>query len=148
MKEIYFRSVVMIENLHRLFLEVLESTIQDMKIMDINSVQALMLYNIGHDQVAVGELTGRGYYLGSNVSYNLGKMVKNGYVNQESNPHDLRSSRVKLSAKGMELYDKLDKMFLLHGKDLVQSGITDKEFQGIIQTLGHFENFWIRQKNL
>ena len=34
-----------------------------------------MLFNIGDAEMTVGELTLRGCYLGSNVSYNVRKMV-------------------------------------------------------------------------
>jgi DNA-binding MarR family transcriptional regulator len=99
MKEAYFEAIVMIERLHRLFLEVIKVELDKNKTIDINNVQALILYNIGKNQLTVGELTNRGYYLGSNVSYNLRKMVKFGYVIQVRAPHDGRSSHVKLSQR-------------------------------------------------
>ena len=104
MKDSYFEAVVMIERLHRLFLEVVKMELDKLHTRDINNVQALVLYNIGKSQLTVGELTNRGYYLGSNVSYNLRKMVQNDYVLQVPSPHDRRSSHVKLSAKGLELF--------------------------------------------
>lgn len=118
MKETYFESVVMIERLHRLFLEVVKVELDRMNIRDINNVQCLVLYNIGKGQVTVGELTNRGYYLGSNVSYNLRKMVQNSYLVQEPSSHDRRSSHVKLSSKGIKLYEKLDDMFALQATAL------------------------------
>ncbi len=142
MKESYFESVVMIERLHRLFLEVIKVELDRMNIRDINNVQALVLYNIGQDQVTVGELTNRGYYLGSNVSYNLRKMVQNNYINQEPSPHDRRSSHVKLSAKGVDLFQKLDKILTAHAHHLEKNS-GDKN---VIEHLGHMlkklENFW------
>src|SRR5205823_14986505 len=42
------------------------------------NVQALMLFNIVDAEVTVGELTSRGCYLGSNVSYNVKKLVESG----------------------------------------------------------------------
>ena len=80
MKESYFEAVVMIERLHRLFLELIKLELDRMKRRDINNVQALVLYNIGENQLTVGELTNRGYYLGSIVSYNLRKLVKYCFV--------------------------------------------------------------------
>src|SRR5476649_1853148 len=113
MKESYFQSVVMIERLHRLFLEVVKVELDRLDIRDINNVQCLVLYNIGKGQVTVGELTNRGYYLGSNVSYNLRKMVQHSYLVQEASAHDRRSSHVKLSDKGLSLHDKLDDLFTM-----------------------------------
>lgn len=142
MKENYFKSVVMIERLHRLFLEVVKVELDRAKIRDINNVQCLVLYNIGRGQVTVGELTNRGYYLGSNVSYNLRKMVQNGYLIQEPSPHDRRSSHVKLSAKGLGLHDKLDELFTIHAKALVHEGVDDHAVAKLDETLTQLEGFW------
>jgi len=142
MKENYFKSVVMIERLHRLFLEVVKIELERMKIRDINNVQCLVLYNIGRGQVTVGELTNRGYYLGSNVSYNLRKMVQNGYLVQEPSAHDRRSSHVKLSDKGLKLHDKLDDLFTMHAKALSHEGIDASKSNQLDTMLNSLESFW------
>jgi DNA-binding MarR family transcriptional regulator len=141
MKESYFESVVMIERLHRLFLEVVRGELDKMGIRDINNVQALILYNIGHNQLTVGELTNRGYYLGSNVSYNLRKMVQNKYVEQLPSPHDRRSSHVKLSTKGIELYNKIDGILTGHTISLSQS-LNAEQFLNFCDALRKLEAFW------
>jgi DNA-binding MarR family transcriptional regulator len=79
-------------------------------IHDINNVQGLMLFNIGDAEMTVGELTLRGCYLGSNVSYNVKKMVENGYLAQERSVHDRRSIHVRLTEKGSQLRDRLQSM--------------------------------------
>src|SRR5476649_582287 len=142
MKENYFKSVVMIERLHRLFLEVVKIELDRMKIRDINNVQCLVLYNVGRGQVTVGELTNRGYYLGSNVSYNLRKMVQNGYLVQEPSPHDRRSSHVKLSPKGLDLHDKLDDLFTMHATALSKEGVDASHAAQLDSTLTTLEGFW------
>ncbi|MGV8947891.1 MAG: MarR family winged helix-turn-helix transcriptional regulator [Candidatus Paracaedibacter sp.] len=142
MKENYFKSVVMIERLHRLFLEVVKVELDRMKIRDINNVQCLVLYNVGRGQVTVGELTNRGYYLGSNVSYNLRKMVQNSYLIQEPSSHDRRSSHVKLSDKGMKLHDRLDELFTMHAKALAHEGVDDKKSEELDNMLTSLEGFW------
>lgn len=142
MKLAYFESVVMIERLHRLFLEVIKTELERLGIHDISNVQGLVLYNIGKDQVTVGELTNRGYYQGSNVSYNLRKMVINGYLIQEPSPHDRRSSHVRLSARGLKLFDQLDNIFEKHEKELAKMGVGEKEGVQFGNTLNILENFW------
>ncbi len=142
MKDSYFKSVVMIERLHRLFLDVVRTELDRLEIRDINNVQCLVLYNIGKGQVTVGELTNRGYYLGSNVSYNLRKMVQNGYLVQEPSAHDRRSSHVKLSAKGLELHSKLDSIFKMHSDNLKSVGIEDDHVKLLDETLTRLETFW------
>lgn len=141
MKESYFESVVMIERLHRLFLEVVKGELDRMGKRDINNVQSLILYNIGHNQLTVGELTNRGYYLGSNVSYNLRKLVQFGYVEQIPSPHDRRSSHVKLSAKGLELYAHLDTVLTGHSSNLSKS-VQPDQFFNFCDTLHKLEGFW------
>ena len=96
----YYDAINLIERLHRQFLDVLKVELERANILDINNVQSMILHNIGTDELTVGELTVRGYYLGSNVSYNVKKMVENGYLVQERSIHDKRSVRVKLSEKG------------------------------------------------
>lgn len=141
MKEEYFESVQALERLHRSFLDVLKSELDAMHIFDINNVQSVVLYNVGTSQVTVGELTNRGYYLGSNVSYNLRKMVQNDYVTQVPSPHDRRSSYVKLSPKGLELYHKLDGIFQAHAEGLNQKG-GKETLSNLGDSLRKLEKFW------
>ena len=141
MKEDYFESVVMIERLHRLFLEVLKVELDRLDIYDINNVQSLILYNVGSGQVTVGELTNRGYYLGSNVSYNLRKMVTNGYVLQEPSLHDRRSSHVRLSEKGNKLFQKLDSVLKSQSQELSKT-VKNDDMKSIKDYLRRLEGFW------
>lgn len=143
MKESYFDVVVMIERLHRLFLDVVREELDRQSKLDITNVQALILYNIGrNNQLTVGELTNRGYYLGSNVSYNLRKMVKNGYVNQIPSAHDRRSSHVRLSPKGTDLFARLDEAFLKQ-TELYKTQLSHKiDLDTFGKNLRAFETFW------
>jgi len=143
----YFEIIRLIERLHRHFLDVLKVELDKKNLQDINNVQAMILYNIGEDEMTVGELTIRGYYLGSNVSYNVKKMVENGYLIQERSVHDKRSIRVKLSDKGLELKRLVSAMFVRHEADIKGTDVTDeklKTLNGILKTL---ERFWARQTN-
>ena len=142
MKESYFKSVVMVERLHRLFLEVIGVELERMQVRDINSVQSLLLYHIGREQVTVGELTGRGYYLGSNVSYNLSKMIKNQYLVHERSDHDRRISNVRLSEKGLALCAKIDELFKKHEKELERNGIGSNQLNNLVSLFNSLESFW------
>jgi DNA-binding MarR family transcriptional regulator len=138
----YYDSILLIERLHRHFLEVLKTELDRLGIQDINNVQSLILYNIGDDELTVGELTARGYYLGSNVSYNVKKMVENGYLGQERSPHDRRSVRVRLSDKGLDLRDKISSMFERQIKALDKAGLNDEELIKANETMRKLERFW------
>jgi DNA-binding MarR family transcriptional regulator len=107
----------------------------------------MILYNIGDDEMTVGELTIRGYYLGSNVSYNVKKMVENGYLVQERSVHDKRSIRVKLSDKGLELKNLISAMFQRHETQIGASNITDDKLNELSETLQMLERFWAQQSN-
>lgn len=142
MRQPYYEIILLIERLHRHFLEVMKSELDRQGIPDINNVQSLILYNIGEDELTVGELTARGYYLGSNVSYNVKKMVENGYLVQERSPHDRRSVRVRLSEKGLGLRRKINSMFERQVTLLDKSGFTDDELSRTNDILRRLERFW------
>jgi len=141
----YYDTIQMIERLHRYFLDVVKIELDRKNVEDINNVQAMILYNIGHDTMTVGELTHRGYYLGSNVSYNVKKMSENGYIEQERSVHDKRSIRVKLTEKGSELYNILNTMFNRHESRLEGTKLTDETLKGTVDTLQMVERFWNAQ---
>ncbi len=143
----YYDAIQLIERLHRHFLDVLKVELDKKGIQDINNVQTMILYNIGDDEMTVGELTIRGYYLGSNVSYNVKKMVENGYLIQERSVHDKRSIRVKLSEKGIELRDMISEMFRRHEEKVAGSELTDEALKAQNQTLQMLERFWASQTN-
>lgn len=137
----------MIERLHRHFLDVLKVELDRKGIQDINNVQSMILYNIGEDELTVGELTIRGYYLGSNVSYNVKKMVENGYLIQERSVHDKRSIRVKLSDKGIELRDLITNMFTRHEQKIQGTDLTPDRLNELNKTMRLMERFWAQQSN-
>lgn len=143
----YYEAIQLIERLHRHFLDVLKVELDKKGIQDINNVQSMILYNIGDDEMTVGELTIRGYYLGSNVSYNVKKMVENGYLVQERSVHDKRSIRVKLSEKGLDLKNMISDMFKRHEEEIQGSEITDERLDEVSETMKMLERFWAQQTN-
>ena len=142
MKALYFESITLIERLHHLFLDVLKTELDRLQIFDINNVQCFILYNVGKNEMTVGEISNRGYYLGSNVSYNLKKLVENGYFIQEKAKHDKRASKVRLSEKGVKLYDKLEKIFTQQASNLKYNGIVDQNLTETLKLLRKLESYW------
>ena len=97
----YLESLTLVERLHRRLLDVIKDEFDRRGRSDINSVQALLLYNIGDREVTAGELRTRGYYLGSNVSYNVKKLVEMGYLSPSARSRiDRRSVRISAHRKG------------------------------------------------
>src|SRR5262249_9032397 len=144
MSDQYLEVISLIERLHRRFLEVVKLELDSLRIHDVNNVQAMMLYNMGDADISVGELTLRGYYLGSNVSYNVKKLSESGYLVCERSAHDRRSIRVRLPAKGRKFHDQRSAMLSRHIDMLDQSRIIDKDLQSTAATLRRLERFWIR----
>ncbi len=142
MKALYFESITLIERLHHLFLDVLKTELDRLRIFDINNVQSFILYNVGKNEMTVGEISNRGYYLGSNVSYNLKKLVENGYFVQEKAKHDKRASKIRLSEKGLKLYDKIDKIFTQQASNLKYNGIVDQNLTDTLKLLRKLESYW------
>ena len=142
MSDGYLEVISLIERLHRQVLELIKLELDRLGMHDINNVQALMLFNIGESEISVGELMSRGYYLGSNVSYNVKKMIEYGYLSHERSVHDRRSIRVRLTRKGRTLRDQLDGMYQRHVQRLGQNRITDADLQLVAATLRGLERFW------
>ena len=143
MIEEYLAVISLIGRLNRQFLDVVKLELDSSGIRDTNNVQALMLFSLGDTEVTVGELTLRGCYLGSNVSYNLKKLVENGYVEQSRSPHDRRSIHIRLTPKGLALRDRLAEMHQRHAGSL-QSAITVPDLEHAVVTLRRLERFWVR----
>lgn len=140
MKDTYIESILLIERLHRRFLDVIKADLDRQKIADINNVQTLILYNINSEELTIGELTNRGYYLGSNVSYNVKKLVENGYLLQERSLHDKRSIKIRLSEKGLELCRKIDELYERHVKSLRDPSA--EQLASVNKLLLQLERFW------
>jgi len=138
----------LIGHLHRSFLEVVKLELERLGVHDINNVQGMMLFNIGDAQMSVSELTLRGCYLGSNVTYNVKKMVKNGYLTQRRSLHDGRVIHVRLTEKGIGLREHLTTMHQLHAEMLPQARLAAEDLQRANATLRRLERFWIRAADL
>ncbi len=142
MRHAYYEAVQLVERVHRHFLEVVKTDLDRAGIQDINNIQALILHNIGTDEMTVGELTARGYYLGSNVSYNVKKMVENQYLMQERSPHDRRSVRIKLSPKGLALHKSIGESLERQAAALGNAKIAPEELTQASEVLRKLERFW------
>src|SRR3984885_7147750 len=144
----YIDVISLVERLHRHFLEVVKVELDGLGIHDLNNIQGLMLFNIGDAEMTIGELTSRGCYLGSNVSYNVKKMVENGYLVQERSEHDRRSIHVRLSEKGRTLREKLSAMHERHVGMLGQTSLKSEDLESAGTALKRLERFWTRASDL
>lgn len=142
----YLEALSLVERLHRLLLDVIKDEFERVGVLEINAVQALLLFNIGDNEVTAGELKSRGYYQGSNVSYNLKKLVDTGYMHHQRSEIDRRSVRVRLTADGRKVRDVVSDLFERHAEGLQSKGVLGPE--GIIDitaSLKRMERYWTDQ---
>ncbi|MEZ5853308.1 MAG: winged helix DNA-binding protein [Hyphomicrobiaceae bacterium] len=142
----YLQALRLIERLHRLLLDVIKDEFDRIGGAELNSVQALLLYNIGDSELTAGELKTRGYYLGSNVSYNLKKLVDMGYLHYKRSETDRRSVRVSLTQKGMDACDVVSGLYERQLGSIEAVGeVGNGDIEGLNRTLVRLERFWSDQ---
>ena len=142
----YLETLSLVERLHRLLLDVIKDEFERVGVLEINAVQALLLFNVGENEVTAGELKTRGYYQGSNVSYNLKKLVEMGYMHHQRCEIDRRSVRVRLTEKGREVRDHVTKLFERHAEGLIgRDVISEDGVAGINSALKRVERYWTDQ---
>ena len=142
----YLQLLQLVERLHRQLLDVIKDELERLGQTDINSVQALLLYNIGEAELTPGELRSRGHYLGSNVSYNLKQLIDKGYIRDQRSDTDRRSKRVSLTAAGLNVRDKLSELFERQLNSVEQVGGVDLALmENTNKSLQRLERFWVDQ---
>lgn len=142
----YLDSLSIVERLHRLLLDVIKDEFERLGVLEINAVQALLLFNIADNEVTAGELRSRGYYQGSNVSYNLKKLVDMGFMHHQRCEIDRRSVRVKLTDKGRDVHKVVAELFERHAENLSTDAIVgDDRIRSVNEGLGQIERFWSDQ---
>lgn len=142
MIDAYFQTVQLVERLHRHFLDVLRAELRRLGIEEINAVQALLLANIGDEDVVIRDLKDRGYYHGSNVSYNIKKLTELGYLIQERSEHDRRAVRLQLTDKGMEICRMIGDLQTYMTEDLQRAGLSDDVLASANRALETVERSW------
>jgi DNA-binding MarR family transcriptional regulator len=146
LKPLYHEALTLVERLHRRLLDVIKDEFDRSGRSDVNSVQALLLFNIGDSELTAGELRTRGYYLGSNVSYNLKKLVEMGYIHHQRSRMDRRSVRVSLTEKGSEVAEIVGALYDRHVRSIDQvGGIDAEDFHSLNRSLQRLERFWTDQ---
>jgi DNA-binding MarR family transcriptional regulator len=142
----YLESLGLLERLHRLLLDVIKDEFERLGIIDLNAVQALLLFNIGDNEVTAGELKTRGYYQGSNVSYNLKKLVEMGYMHHQRCEIDRRSVRVRLTQRGREIREIVASLFERHADGLQTKNVLSLDgIEDITTALRRVERYWSDQ---
>ena len=142
----YLDTLSLVERLHRLLLDVIKDEFERLGILEINAVQALLLFNIGDNEVTAGELKSRGYYQGSNVSYNLKKLVEAGYMHHQRCEIDRRSVRVRLTPRGQEVRDAVEALFHRHAQGIESRGIVGLDGLDTVNVmLKRMERYWSDQ---
>jgi len=139
----YLDLLALLERLHRLLLDVIKDEFERLGLRDLNPVQALLIFNIGEAEVSAGELKTRGYYQGSNVSYNLKKLVELGYLHHERSELDRRAVRIRLSEKGRRIRDLVARLFARHAGAITGEGVLGLDaIDQVTTSLRRLERYW------
>lgn len=142
----YLETLGMVERLHRLLLDVIKDEFERLGLIDINPVQALLLFNIADNEVTAGELKTRGYYQGSNVSYNLKKLVENDYMHHQKCAVDRRAVRVRLTDRGKNVRETVAGLFQRHAEGILSHDVTGNvRLHDINASLRRMERYWTDQ---
>jgi DNA-binding MarR family transcriptional regulator len=145
-RPLYLEALTLVERLHRRLFDVIKDEFDCKSRADINAVQALLLYNIGEKELTAGELRTRGYYFGSNVSYNLKKLVEMGFLDHQRSRIDRRSVRIRVTDKGREVRDIVEVLYQKHVRTVEQvGGVNPDEFTTLNKLLHRLERFWTGQ---
>ena len=145
-KHSYLESLTLIERLHRRLLDVIKDDFERTGEKEVNAVQALLLFNMSDAELTAGELKTRGHYQGSNVSYNLKKLVETGFINHERSAADKRSVRVSLTEKGAAIRDRVDALYNRQLQSIEEIvGLSVDEFDRLNKSLARLERYWTDQ---
>jgi DNA-binding MarR family transcriptional regulator len=145
-RNVYLETLTMVERVHRRLLDVVKDEFDRRGRSDVNSVQALLLYNIGDKELTAGELRTRGYYLGSNVSYNVKKLVELGFLHHARSRIDRRSVRISLTEKGKEVHRIVAAVYEKHARTVEQiGGIPSDDLARVNASLLRLERYWTDQ---
>ncbi len=138
----YLELTRLIERLHRRFIDVLKAELNRIGVKNINGVQALLLANIGEQEIVIRDLVERGYYLGSNVSYNIKKLTDLGYLDQERSAHDRRSVTLRLTEKALNVVRRMRDLQSNNADAFSKRGAGPEDMEEVCETLRTLERTW------
>lgn len=138
----YLELTRLIERLHRRFLDVIRAELTRLGFKNINGVQALLLANIGDEEIVIRDLVDRGYYQGSNVSYNIKKLAEMGYLEQERSSHDRRSVSIRLTDQAREIVKAVRDLEERQAAALANHDLGQEEVEGVCRSLRRLERSW------
>ncbi len=130
------------ERIHRRFLDVLRAELNRQGIRDLNTVQALLLANIGEQAVTLRELVDQGHYQASNVSYHLRKLEDLGYLSTSRSDYDRRTVTFRLTDKGATVIDRIADIEGSISGRLPDREIAADDLESAAATLRAVEQVW------
>lgn len=145
-KNEFIKGIQNILRLHQKLHDLVGISLEKTPYRGLTPVQALLIYNLGEHEISVGELRSRGFYLGSNVSYNLKKLVNAGYVSQEPSPHDKRSTTVALTNKGNDVRHIIDDLYNEQIQTILETcPLEFPDIRTAVKVLFVWDQFWSQE---
>lgn len=136
-------TATLIARMHKRLLDMVNAEFDRRGRVDINAVQALLLFNIGDKELSATELITRGYYLGSNASYNTKKMVEMGFLDHQRSRADRRSVRIKLTQKGRDVRDIVHSLYARYARSVEAAGLSAGDLTTLNTALNRLEAYWV-----
>ena len=139
----YARATHLLERLHRRLHDIVKAEFDGRGYEAITASQALMIFNIGDQELAARELRARGYYLGSNVTHNLKKLVEGGYVSSRPSEVDRRTVRICLTKRGRAVREIVLELFAKQARGILHKADLDaNQLWHLTQSLAKIDRFW------
>lgn len=142
MKTSIIKANDMFSRMHTIFMEIIRLELERLGVYNLTSTQYMILQHLGTDRIPVGDLSLRISYFGTNISYNVRKMVESGHLIQEKAEHDHRTHYVFISPQSKELIGKMDQALEEHGEMLIKYGIDKAHICGILSAIEKIDDFW------
>jgi DNA-binding MarR family transcriptional regulator len=139
---IHLEIVRIIDRLYRRYTDLMRVDLTRLGNEDVSPSQIMMLFTIGGGELSVRDLLDRGYYLGSNASYNLKQLVDGNYIEREISSRDRRSARISLSAKGQALCDEVRRCHDSYHREIARDPVEARNLEVTYQVLRRLEDVW------
>ncbi len=144
-RTLYIETITRLQSLNHQLLDQIKDEFKRIGWNEVNPAQALMLFHIGAgNEIAAGDVRARGYYFGSNASYNLMKLRDGNYIERRSYPADRRVVKIALTPKGEEVAEVVDDLIKRHLRAVgeVNSDLTSEHLKTLNNELEHLERVW------
>lgn len=142
----YVELLRVLERAHRQLLETVSAELERSEVTDVNAVQALLLYHMGEEPLTAAEIKTSGRYLGSNVTYNLRKLIEAGRLVESRGPNGRGAPRFSPTEAGSQIRALVEGLFERQSSSLKPlCAMGEADVQQASAALAKLERYWTDQ---